>query len=474
MLKTLLPILLILFIGFETSYAQALTQQQISAIENTIISEMKTAHTPGAAVGIIKDNRVAYEKTFGLANAQMKVALTDSTIFQIASVTKIFTALTLLIELNKAKIDVRESIGKVVPGLSPGLSSITFHQLLSHTSGMIDYYPPTAKYDTGIFEFFKENGDNLLFAKPGKVFSYSNTGYALLALIIERLTGKKYVDVVGMDVIDPLKLKNTTFDFLQVATKSFSTGHYYDNDKKTAVPIINHFEIPLLQAAGGIFSSIGDLERLSMCLMNKGVLDGVKVIDSEIIELMSHRYAENYTASASYYGFMNYPNNAYGYGLFMFDYGRMHFIGNGGSGSQMTYLVFEPQSKFAMIFITNITGDFLISSFKKIFEVVLGDKEPEYLPFKPIRKEWKEITGTYILPGLDNSRLRSAEISGHDDKLFLNMNKTVDVELEQISDLTFRFSTPGSRFPMEISFYRDESMKIAYLRNFWRTWIKKE
>lgn len=472
--KTLFPILLLLFAGYGPSHAQSLTQQQISAIETTIMFEMKTAQTPGAAVGIITDNRVVYEKTFGLANSQTKVALTDSTIFQIASVTKIFTALTLLIELKKAEINVQESIEKVVPGLSPGLSSITFHQLLTHTSGMMDYYPPASKYDTGIFDFFNENGDNLLFAKPGEIFSYSNTGYALIALIIERLAGKKYAIAVGMDVIDPLKLNNTTFDFFRVATKTFSTGHYYNKGQNRAIPYINHFEIPLLQAAGGIFSSIGDLERLSLCLMNKGVLDGVKIIDSEIVELMSHRYAENYTASASYYGFMNYPNNAYGYGLFMFDYGKLHFIGNGGSGSQMTYLVYEPQSKFAMIFITNITGDFLISSFKKIFEVVLGEMEPEFQSFKPIKEEWKEIAGTYIFPGLDKSGLDSAEISGHDGKLFLNMNKTGEVELEQISNLTFRFFTPDSRFPMEISFYRDDTRKVAYMRNFWRTWIKIE
>jgi CubicO group peptidase (beta-lactamase class C family) len=472
--KILLPILLLLFTGFEASHAQTLTQQQISAIEKTISSEMLTAHTPGAAVGIIKDNRIIYEKNFGLANSLTKVALTDTTIFQIASVTKVFTSLTLLIELKKAKIEVGESIGKVVPGLSPGLSSISFHQLLTHTSGMMDYYPPASKYDIGIFDFFKENGDNLLFAEPGKVFSYSNTGYALIALIIERLTGKKYTEVVEMDVIKPLKLNNTTFDFLRVATRSFSTGHYYDGDQKMAVPLINHFEIPLLQAAGGIFSSIGDLERLALCLMNKGILDGTTVIESDIIEPMSGRYAENYTASAPYYGFMNYPNNAYGYGLFMFDYGRLHFIGNGGSGSQMTYLVYEPKAKFAMIFITNITGDFLISSFKEIFEVVLGEKEPEFQSFKPIKEEWKEITGKYVFPGLDKSRLRSAEISGHDGKLFLNMNKTGENELEQISNLTFRYSTLGSRFPMEISFYRDDARKVAYMRNFWRSWEKIE
>jgi len=97
-MKTIsITIFIILFcIDFNVLEAQTLTQTQISAIEKAVTEEMKVTGVPGVALAIINDNQVVYEKSFGLANSQTKIAMTDSTIFQIASVTKTFTALTIL------------------------------------------------------------------------------------------------------------------------------------------------------------------------------------------------------------------------------------------------------------------------------------------------------------------------------------------------------------------------------------------
>ena len=473
MKNLLITILIVLLcIDFNVLDAQTLTQTQITAIENAITEEMKVAGIPGVALAIVNDNQVVFEKSFGLANSQTKIGMTDSSIFQIASVTKIFTALTILTELGDANIGVHEPVGLVIKGLSPGLSSVTFHQLLTHTSGMIDYTNESDK--TEVYDFFKNIGDTILFIEPDKVFSYSNIGYALLGLAIEQLTGKSYPDAVNKAVIKPLKLNNTTFDFLKVATKSFSAGHYYDNSKRMFMPIINHYEVPLLQAAGGIFSNLQDLERLTLCLMNKGEIDGEQVFESDIIELMSISHAEDFMASASYYGFMSYPNNAYGYGLFMFDYGNFRFIGNGGAGTQMTYLIFEPEAKFIMIIISNKAWDLLISSFKKIWQVVLEEMESVPIDYEIDKKEWKEIAGKYTLPVINKNGLRSVEISEKENKLYINFDGSGDIEFEQIGLMAYRYSTPYLRFPIEISFYREELEKVAYLRNIWRTWVKTE
>lgn len=453
--------------------AQSLTKPQITAIESVITEEMRDAMIPGAALAIINDNKVVYEKSFGLANSQTRIEMTDTSIFQIASVTKIFTALTLLTELKNANIGFYEPVGTVIQGLSPGLSSITFHQLLTHTSGLIDYSNRNDK--TEVYDFFKNIGDTILFIEPGRVFSYSNIGYALLGLAIEKLTGKTYPEAVQEAVTNPLKLNNTTFDFLKVACKSFSAGHYYNSNKRMLMPSINHFEVPLLQAAGGIFSNIQDLERLALCLMNEGVVDGFQVFDPTIVEQMSLPHARDFMASApSYFGLLNYPNNAYGYGLFMFDYGNLHFIGNAGAGSQLTYMLWEPETKFSMIIISNKGMDMLFNSFKKIFEVVLGEKELTPVDFEFNRKEWGEIRGKYILPSINKKNARSAVISERDDKMYINLDNRGDFEFEQIGQLVYRFSYPSSRFPTEIGFSRDEANNVAYMRNIWRTWVKIE
>jgi len=231
--------------------AQSLTQPQITAVENVITEEMKVARIPGAALAIIANNKVVYEKSFGFANSQTRVEMTDTSIFQIASVTKIFTAITLLTELRNANIGFYEPVGTVIQGLSPGLSSVTFHQLLTHTSGLIDYTNPNDK--TEVYDFFKSIGDTILFIEPGRVFSYSNIGYALLGLTIEQLTGKTYPEAVHEAVIMPLKLNNTTFDFLKVACKSFSAGRPTITTKKCSChtfPILR----PLFYKPAGVYS----------------------------------------------------------------------------------------------------------------------------------------------------------------------------------------------------------------------------
>lgn len=113
---------------------------------------------------------------------------------------------------------------------------------------------------------------------------HSNTGYALLDLVIEQLSGMNFHEAVAENVIEPLKLHNTSFDIYESAAKSFSAGHVWTN--RGLVPEIYHCEMPLVRAAGGIFSNIQDLERLTICLMNDGMFEGVQVFDPEIIEQM--------------------------------------------------------------------------------------------------------------------------------------------------------------------------------------------
>lgn len=305
------------------SNAQNLSSQQISAIENTINEEMKITGVPGVALAIINDNQVVLEKGFGLANTLTDLPMSDSTIFQIASLTKTFTALTVLKELKDADIDVNQTIGTVITGLSPGLSSITFHQLLSHKGGLIEYTNETDRTD--IYDFFKNIGDSIMFIEPGRVFSYSNMGYALIDLAIQRLSGLTYPKAVERNVFGPLKLKNTGFDLYEVASKSLATGHLWSDGKLT--PKINHFDLPLLRAAGGLFTNMQDLERFALCLINEGMLEGEQVIDSVIIEQMCQPYSKDFMASeSSYVIHANWPDNAYGNGIIMFKYGEYNLI----------------------------------------------------------------------------------------------------------------------------------------------------
>ncbi|MFH0757317.1 MAG: serine hydrolase domain-containing protein [Bacteroidota bacterium] len=451
--------------------AQNLSPQQISEIENTINEEMNITGVPGVALAIINDKQVVFEKGFGLANTLTGLPMSESTIFQIASVTKTFTALTILKELKEAHIDVHQSIGTVIKGLSPSLSSITFHQLLSHKGGLIEY---TNESDgTDIYDFFRNIGDSILFIEPGRLFSYSNMGYALLDLAIQRLSGLTYPEAVDRDVFVPLKLKNTGYYLYEVASKSFAPGHIWSDGKLT--PKINHFDLPLLRAAGGLFSNLQDLERLVLCFMNNGILEGEQVIDPDIIDQMCQPYSKDFMASgSSYVVHYNWTDNAYGYGIWMFNYGEHRFFVTAGGGNHLTYFIYDPEAGFSMIMNSNRAWQGLYDSFIKIFEVVLGQENPSKNDIEVNEKESEEITGTYYRPAIRTDQFPTIVISEKDEKLYIKFNNSGDSELEQIGNLEYKYSSPYLRYPAAINFQKDESGNITYLLYVWRAYLKKD
>jgi CubicO group peptidase (beta-lactamase class C family) len=138
-MKFLFLVPLLHFIFFASS--QSLNKSQVAAIEQSIREEMKYSSTPGLSICIINNGKIAFQHSYGIANTTTNIPVTDSTIFEIASLTKIFTSVALQTALKKQGINMNEPIGKVIKGLSPGMSAVPYAQLLSHTSGIMDAWP---------------------------------------------------------------------------------------------------------------------------------------------------------------------------------------------------------------------------------------------------------------------------------------------------------------------------------------------
>src|SRR5688572_13391355 len=228
MMKYLSLLALLHFNLFVT--AQPLNKSQVSAIEQSIKEEMKYSSTPGLSVCIINNGKIAYQHSFGIANTMTNIPVTDSTIFEVASLTKIFTSIALQTALQKHGIGIDEPIGKVIKGLSPGMSAVTFAQLLSNTSGIIDAWPLKADCADNILEYFADAGDKGFFEKPGKVFSYSNNGFALAGLALSTLDKIAYTKAVEDYILKPLKMSNSSFNIYDVAYRSFAVGHNIDRN----------------------------------------------------------------------------------------------------------------------------------------------------------------------------------------------------------------------------------------------------
>ena len=155
-----------------------------------------SGNVPGATVMVIKDGAPVFAKAYGLANLEMKIPCTTNTNFRLASVTKQFTAMSIMILAERGKLSLADKLSKFFPEFPEYGKDITLQHLLTHTSGLLDYEEvmpanvtiPLADRDV---LWIMCQQDHLEFS-PGKKFHYSNTAYSLLSLIVEAASGQKF------------------------------------------------------------------------------------------------------------------------------------------------------------------------------------------------------------------------------------------------------------------------------------------
>ena len=201
-MKLMIPVIsLCLASAAPCALSQATAQPNLSTIDQYVETALQKSHGAGISVAVVQDGKVILAKGYGLANVELSVPATENTVYQIASVTKTFTAtaINMLVDEDKLKLD--DKIVSHLPDLPAAWKEVTIRQLLSHTSGIKSY--------TSVKDFFK-TAQRLrpaqildLVAKapleftPGEKWNYSNTGYFLLGLLIEKVTGKTFGDFMA-------------------------------------------------------------------------------------------------------------------------------------------------------------------------------------------------------------------------------------------------------------------------------------
>lgn len=176
-----------------------------------------TGRSPGAAVIVIQDGKIVHEAGYGLADLAKGTPITPSQIFHLASVGKQFTALAVLILLEKGKLDLDDPVEKYLPELANFGNGVTIRRLLNDTSGIPDAYSgdlyktlmqQSARPTNADLLAVLSTADGLLF-DPGFQFKYSNTGYDVLGALIERVSGESYPDFLEENIFGPLGMKNS-------------------------------------------------------------------------------------------------------------------------------------------------------------------------------------------------------------------------------------------------------------------------
>ena len=233
------------------------------------------------SVLLAKGGTVVYSKGFGMANLELDVPNKPETKFRLGSITKQFTAAAILQLQERGLLNVKDEISKYVPDSPESWKGITIHQLLTHTSGIPSYtngpeYVKHMREEATPLEFIKRFRDKPLDFKPGERFSYDNSGYFLLGVIIEQVSKMKYEEYLRNNIFDKADMVDTGYDHPESILKNRATGYSKKGDK-----VINSEYLDMGQpyAAGSLYSTTLDLYRWDRALYTAKILQS-KSLDS--------------------------------------------------------------------------------------------------------------------------------------------------------------------------------------------------
>ena len=287
--------------------AVSCTSHSESAQKSTVIPDMKKFEqvqkklndyldkyykdTFSGSILVASDGKILASKGYGMADYENGIPNTPKTSFNLASVTKQFTGMCIMILSDKGLLDVNDKIGKYIEGIDHG-NEITIHQLLTQTSGIDNnLYDQDAfsniQSGESIVEIIEKlrKGKFELGYKPGTYFSYCNINYYLLGYIIEKVSGLSYEDFISQNIFKPLKMENS--------------GYYHSNmpDKNHAVAY-SQFTDPPVRAdmtimdygysAGGLYSSTEDLFKWDQALYTD------KLVKKETLDKIFGKYPNGY------------------------------------------------------------------------------------------------------------------------------------------------------------------------------------
>lgn len=224
--------------------------------------------TPGAVVMIIKDGAIVFEKAYGFQSLEMHIPCTPQTNFRLASLTKQFTATSILLLVEQGKLSLEDSITRYFPEFPAYGRSITIEQLLTHTSGLIDYEDVIPEgttlqlTDRDVLNMLRKQ-DHTNFS-PGKEFRYSNSGYALLALVIEAVSGQSYPAFLQHHIFEPLGM-TTSLAYVAGVAEIPHRAYGYARGANGWEPSDQSLTSAVL-GDGGIYSSVADLFKWDQAL----------------------------------------------------------------------------------------------------------------------------------------------------------------------------------------------------------------
>jgi CubicO group peptidase (beta-lactamase class C family) len=358
----------------------AVADEQTDRVDK-LFAQWDRPDSPGCALAIIENGKIVYERGHGMANLELNISISPKSVFYIGSCSKQFTAMCIALLAKQGKLSLDDDVRKYVPEFPDYGTPISIQHLIHHTSGLRDYLTLLDIAGLPFGYFHKDDVLELLARqkelnfKPGEEFLYSNSGYFLLAIIIERASGKSLREFAEENIFNPLGMKNSHFhDDYTTIINNRASGYFPEAGGKFK-NFISTFDCV---GSGGLYSTVEDLFLWDQNFYQQ------KVDDRDLMNLIQTPGTLN-----------NGEKLNYAFGLTIGSYKGLKTVEHGGAleGYRANILRF-PEQNFSVICLSNLSSFNPARLCHQVADIYLADLLKEEKPKpkeKPATYEAREI-----------------------------------------------------------------------------------
>lgn len=411
-------------------FYQAFTQSNEVKIDCLITAYTRINKFNGSAL-IKMNNKIIFKKSYGLSDVTSKNKINDESVFRIGSLTKTFTSAIVLKLIENNQLSLQDKLNQFFPNYPNG-DKITIEHLLTHTSGIYEildnpeFYKNNLETKTNSYNLLSYFIEKPLSFEPGTKFMYSNSGYILLGLIIEKITGSTYGEILEKWIFKPFNMKNSGYDFVKLSNENKAIGYSHLSKLKSTKAVL--WDSSYLYSSGSIFSTINDLNKWQLVLSK-------------------NKFLNKSTINNAYQPF----TKEYGYGWFVDTFYDKKVISHGGNVDGFTsYFVQVPENKITIILLNNITNTKLETIGNTIISILLNKPYNTPRPAKAMLLDeltLQKLTGTY-----DVSSNYQVQVLREEKHLFYKVNDDAKIEIYARNENTFFMKDDDT----EIIFVKDD------------------
>jgi CubicO group peptidase (beta-lactamase class C family) len=367
--------LVILYLSAGT-YARQTPDRFTQDLDPIIKQVMQQANMPGFAIAVVENRKIVYAAGYGVRDLTTREAVSAESLFHMASITKPFVATSIMQLWEKGKIDLDAPVKKYLPYFQmkdERHATITVRQMLSHISGMPDvqdYEWDKPQYDDGALErYVRSLSDRVLIAAPGTKFQYSNMAYEVLGDLIAKVSGESFEDYVKNHILVPLGMNSSTLLVKQASPQLLASPHVlgssYDVEVSKVFPY-NRMHSP----SSTLYSNVLDMCRWAMANLNRGELDGKRILKPSTYDLMWKPAGEQWQQIGISWFLRKHKE----YRVVTHSGGDVGFVSN---------LVLIPDKSIAVVMMSNFNRAPLAVLTDAALDVALGLK-PDPVVIKPL------------------------------------------------------------------------------------------